>query len=356
MKRVISAISLVLLLLAMLAMPVSADDTAVRVYIDGPAQILSGDEVAVSLYVNGNTASGGVYGIFHYDPAVLTYEGVTLRDDVIALDNVDAETYRVDETAGTVKFVVVSNVTGGSAPADAWMTVRFSMNNTAAGQTATVTLSDVKVSNAAGDTPLTPTVIGSDKVTVVAAGNNMLVNMQGATIKTDITKQGIRFESVKTALSLSGLTEAGVVMLPTALMYEDQDLTKDTIGKGGVTPAVAKVTEADKLTAIMNGESLFATLTNGTTKGRANVSITARSYVVINGVTIYSHNDKVDTAITTGEANKTLAGVAQAIAKEEIAGGATETAEITAILAATKLTDDQVSVLLTFCRDNIACL
>ncbi len=353
MKKVLSITLTMLMLLALLATPVSADTAAVRVYIDGPAQIKAGQTAAVSLYVNGNTASGGVYGVVHYDPAALDYTGVSFRDDIIALGNQAIETYRVDETAGTVKFLLVSNVTGGTAPADAWMTVNFTLKSATVGATATVTLSDVKATNMSGEETLTPTVIANDTVTLVAE-SNLYMNMQGATIKTDITKQGIRFKSSKTELTLSGLTEVGVVMLPTALLYEGQDLTKTTVGRGGATPAVASVTDADDLALIAKGNSLFATLTNGTTGGRANVSITARSYVVVNGVTIYSHNDEAATSIVTGEANKSLAVVAQAIAKAEIAGGATETAEITAILAADTLTDEQVTVLLTFCCNNIS--
>lgn len=356
MKKVFAICLAVMLLAGVLAMPASAADTVpVRVYIDGPAQIKAGETAAVSLYVNGNTGSGGVFGIIHYDPAAMTYQGVTLREDVILLENTAEVTYRVDETAGTIRFVLVSNISGGTAPADAWMTVNFKLKSSAAGAKATVTLTDVKTSNMAGDAELTPTVIGNDTVTLVA-DSNLYTNLLGATIKTDIAKQGIRFESAKTTLAMSGLTEAGVVMYPTVLLYEGQDLTKETIGKGGTKPVVAKTTDADDLTAIANGNSLFATLTNGTTGGRANVAITARSYVVINGLTIYSHNTSASPAVDCGEADRSLVSVAKAIAEKEIDGGAVETAEITAILGATTLNDTQVTALLTFCRDNISCL
>ncbi len=352
MKKTMAMLMVLVLMVAALALPVNAADAVVsRVYLDAPVQAGVGEEIGAALYVNGNTAVGGVQGTIIYNATELTYKSVTLRDDVTALGNTEDVTVKVDGSVGTIKFVLLSNVTGGTAPADAWLTVNFTVNMAAAGDSTEMTLEDVVVSNKTGEGKLAPTVLGT-AVTVIQIGTNDYIDLQGATIKTDVAKQGIRFQSSKTAQVTSGLTEAGVVMMPAQLLYEGQDLTKETVGKNGTVPAIASVTDAEDLAAIMNGNSLFATLTNGTTNGRANVEITARAYVVVNGVTMYSHNDSDATSIVCGEATKTLVGVAQAIATKEIAGGATDT--LGALLTKqTTLTNDEVATLLTFCRDNI---
>ncbi len=355
MKKTIAMVFALAVMLCVLALPVSAADTVEsRVYLDAPAQALAGDAVGVALYVNGNAAAGGTQGTVTFDAEQLEYTGVTLRDDVIALGNTEDVTVKADGT-GVINFVTLSNVAEGSAPTDAWLTLNFTVKMTAAGESAAVALSDVVVSDKAGINRLDVTMLDT-AVKLIAIGENDYVDLDGATIRTDLTKQGIRFQATpdSATVDLAAITEVGVVMMPTKLLYEGQDLTKETVGKGGTTPAVASISasDAEKLAAVQNGDAVYATLTNGTTGGRANVEIAARAYVVVNGETIYSYNDSNETAVTLGEANKTLVGVAQAIAAKEIAGGAVNTlGEL--LTKQETLTDDEVITLLTFCRDNI---
>ncbi len=360
MKKTFAMLLVLVLMVGALALPVNAADSAVaRVYLDAPAQAATGAEIGVALYVNGNTASGGVEGTVSYDTGKLDYISVSLRNDVTTLGNTEDVTVKVDESTGTIKFVGLSNVAGGTAPTDAWATFNFTVKMANAGDSANVTLSNVKVSDKAGVNLLDATTVNT-AVSVISIGVNDYVDMDGATIKTDLTKQGLRFQATPDATTignLASISEVGVVMMPEDLLYEGQDLTKETIGKGGTTPAVATINSsvnADLLDDVQAGELVFATLTNGTTGGRANYKIAARAYIVVNGETIYSHNENATTSITGGEATKTLVGVAQAIARNEIKGGATETAEITAILAKDTLTDTEVVTLLTFCRENIS--
>ena len=360
MKKTFVMLLALVLIAGILALPVNAADSAVaRVYLDAPAQAASGEEIGVSLYVNGNTASGGVQATISYNAAKLDYVSVSLRSDVTALGNNEDVTVKVDESTGTIRFVGLSNVAGGTAPSDAWATFKFTVKMSTANDSTDVTLSNVKVSDKAGVNLLDTTTVNT-AVSVITIGVNDYVDMDGATIKTDISKQGLRFQATPDAATIGNLgniSEVGVVMMPADLLYEEQDLTADTIGKGGTTPAVARISStvnADLLDDVQSGELVFATLTNGTTGGRANYKIVARAYVVVNGETIYSHNTISDKNIADGEAVKTLASVAQSIAAKEIAGGATETAEITAILAKDTLTDEEVTALLTFCRDNIS--
>ena len=353
MKKCISVICVVLLLCAACILPTSAAVTpAVR--MDGPVQAKAGETISVAMYVQG--AIGGVEGLIEYDPAKLDYVGTTLRADVVALGNTEDVTVRADEAAGEVHFVDLSNVDGGTAPNDAWLSVNFEVLMTTAGDSTAVTLADVF---AADMTSLgTVDVINANTTVTVVDDSNLSIDMEGATIKTDIAKQGIRFQSTKTAVVTpsTSITEAGIIMLPTALLYDGQDLELNTVGKRGATPAVAKTNDADELARIANGESLFGTLTNGTVNGRANVQITARAYVKLSSgaVVYYSHNEKTDTGIETGEATKSLVSLAQSIAKKQIEGGATDT--LGEVLTNRVLADDEVTELLTFCRENFAFL
>ena len=356
MKKIVSMFLVLAVMLCVLAMPVGAADTVEsRVYLDAPAQAQTGDAVGVALYVNGNTAAGGAQGTVTYDADRLEYTGVTLRDDVTALGNTEDVTIKADGT-GVINFVTISNVANGEAPADAWLTLNFTVKMDAAGEEAAVALSDVVVSDKAGLNRLNATTLDT-AVKVITVGENDYVDMDGATIRTDLVNQGIRFQATpdSATVDLSAITEVGVVMMPKKLLYEDQDLTKETVGKGGTVPAVASINAdtAEKLALVKSGEVVYATLTNGTTGGRANVEIVARAYVVVGGETIYSYNDIDDKAIVTGEATKTLVSVAQAIAAKEIAGGATDT--LGALLTKQEtLSDDEVTTLLTFCRENFS--
>ena len=111
------------------------------------------------------------------------------------------------------------------------------------------------------------------------------------------------------------------------------------------------MTNAADLAKIASGEALYATLTNGITNGRANVEISARSYVVIDGVTYYSHNDVADTGVSSGMAGKSLVSVAQAIAKVQLDNNAPDTLDGLETKEG-RLEDSEVLILLAFCRDN----
>lgn len=369
MKKFCVILLTVALLVAVSVWPASAEGT-VNVYIDGPSQIEAGTTLLpVSLYVNGDVAVGGAQGTLLFNANEVEYAGVTLRSDVTALGNTEAVSVNVNADVGKLTFVLTSNVTGGNAPMDAWMTVNFRLKDTAIGSTTSVQLhgADLVLSDMTGDNELFADVALTMAAvnTRVIADTEEAVNMKGATIRTSTELQGLRFESERAAsvnVDMSKLTEVGVVMFPTALLYDGQELTKETVGKQGTVPAVASTTDTDKLELIKNGEKLYATLSNGTTHGRANVAITARSYMVVDGVTYYSHNDVAGTSVSDGIASKTLVGVAQSIAKTQIAnataaGKTLDTASVDALLDKTAVfADAEVTALLTFCCENIAYL
>ncbi len=348
MKKMLSVLCVALLLCAVLAMPASAAVTpAVR--IDGPAQARAGDTIGVAVYVQG--AIGGVEATVKYDPAKLDYVSTTLREDVVALGNTEDVTVRVDEATGTIRILCLSNVDFGVAPDDAWVTLNFTVLMDAASDAAAVTLDDVVAADMDGTASVVVTEADTD-LTVMDETNPM-IDMQGATIRTD--GAGIRFESTKAlAFDASAVEEAGVLMFPTALLYDGQDLELGTVGKRGTTPAVAKTTDAEQIAKIASGDSLFATLTSSTTGGRGNGAVTARADVKMTSgdVYYYSFNDSTAPAVTAGAANRSVVSVAQSIAQAALAGGATDTLDGLEEKVG-NLTDDEVATLIAFCNANI---
>ena len=356
MKKWLSVICVVLLLCTVMAMPTSAA-VAPSLRMDGPVQAKTGETVAVALYVQGDL--GGAQGTIKYDKTKLDFVSVTLRNDMVNLGNTEDVTVRPDEASGTVRFVALTNVTGGAAPTDAWIVLNFTLLSNAAGASTEVSLQDVKASDMSGASVVSVT---NKATTITWVDDSVLpMNMEGATIRTSVEKQGIRFEAKKTALALTAgsIKSVGVLMLPTALLYDGQDLCHDTIGKGNTRPAIASTTDAADIAKIAAGtDSLFATLTNGTTGGRANVAISARAFVEFTdgSIVYYSQNDKDDTAIVNGEASKSVTEVAKKIAATQIANGA-DPDKLGGLEESTgALSDGDVATLLDFCRDNYAYL
>ena len=357
MKKWLSVICVVLLLCTVMAMPTSAA-VAPSLRMDGPVQAKTGETVAVALYVQGDL--GGAQGTIKYDKTKLDFVSVTLRNDMVNLGNTEDVTVRPDEASGTVRFVALTNVTGGAAPADAWIVLNFTLLSNAAGASTEVSLQDVKASDMSGASVVSVT---NKATTITWVDDSVLpMNMEGATIRTSVEKQGIRFEAKKTTLKLDAtkIKSVGVLMLPTALLYDGQDLCHDTIGKGNTRPAIASTTDAADIAKIAadSGDSLFATLTNGTTGGRANVAISARAFVEFTdgSIVYYSQNDKDDTAIVNGEASKSVTEVAKKIAATQIANGA-DPDKLGGLEESTgALSDGDVATLLDFCRDNYAYL
>ena len=360
MKKLIAVLLTLALLVGVSMLPASAA-VAPQVYVDAPAQAQPGEIIAVSLYVNnGNEVVGGVEGTVTYDSSMLTYVGVTLREDVVLIGNVEDVTVR--QTEDGVRFVTVSNVTGGNPAADAWLTLNFRVE-AATGSAAAVAVEEMKVSDWMGEGCLElgagysqPEDAGI--VRIITVGTDDPIDVLGATIRTD--GAGIRYQAGIDSAFKNTLTlkEAGIVMLPTVLLYEDQDLTKETVGRRGAKPAIAYTTDASKLARIAAGESLFGTLTNGVSGNRANVQISARSYLTFSdGTTVYySHNEGSN--IVAGEAVRSVVKVAQTIANNEIAAanGALNNHGLGTILTAETLTESEVQTLIDFCCDNIAYL
>lgn len=351
MKKILSVLCVTMLLCAVLAMPTSAA-VAPAVRVDGPAQAKAGDTIGVAVYVQG--AIGGVEATLQYDPAKLDYVSTTLPADVVALGNTEDVTVRVDEATGTIRILCLSNVDAGISPDDAWLTLNFTVLMDTASDEAAVTLNNVVASDMDGTASVVVTEADTD-LTVMDETNPM-IDMQGATIRTD--GAGIRFESTKAvAFDAAEIAEAGVLMFPTALLYDGQDLELTTVGKRGTVPAVAKVTDAAQIAKIAGGESLFATLTSSTTGGRGNVAITARAYVKMTSgdVYYYSFNDSDTPVVTAGAANRSVVSVAQSIAKTAITKGATDTLDGLEEKAG-NLTDDEVATLIAFCKANVSYL
>lgn len=166
------------------------------------------------------------------------------------------------------------------------------------------------------------------------------VKLEGATIKTetDVSKQGMRYEVTVAPAQVADAQEIGLLLLPEVLLGT-AELTVDTA-------AVLKI-------ATVNGDANWATvlaeggfqaaLTNGTVNERQNLQLVSRTYVVY-----------ADGTVEYGEAStRSIVSVSQAIAQTAIDNGATASAEVTALLSQSKLSDDEMATVIAFCRDNI---
>ena len=167
------------------------------------------------------------------------------------------------------------------------------------------------------------------------------VKVEGATIKTDtdIKNQGMRYEvSIQDAAQLATAKEFGVLMLPKA-MLGSAELTVNT---AYALKIATKNGDAYWSDVLANG-GFQAVLTNSTINGRQNLEIVSRTYTVLSdGTVVYGNTDV-----------KSVSSVAVAIANEAVTNGAIASAEVAALLDNQFLTDDEIALVLAFCRDNI---
>ncbi|MBP3936599.1 MAG: hypothetical protein IK954_03335 [Clostridia bacterium] len=348
MKKLISIAVVALLLIGLLAMPVSAEGVTVENKNNVQGEV--GESIEVKFYVNDAAdVVGAVEGTITYDATVLDYVGIALAADFAALGNPVDELIYVDETKGEIRILGISSVLEGEvAPAAEWFTLTFNVIGGDAGEDVAITLSDLIASDKTGENEVVATAVSSS-VKIIKPEVNYYSTMDGATIKTDVNVQGLRFQTSITDLFPTDATEMGVIMLPAALVEEELTLDTPNI-------AVAKLTSADAdWVSLAAGEVVYARLSGSTINGRANIKIAARAYVKVGDTVIYSHNDNDATAILDGSAVKSVAGVAQSIATAIIATGV-DGAAVADLLALDKLTDAQVNTLLTFCTDNWAAL
>ena len=167
------------------------------------------------------------------------------------------------------------------------------------------------------------------------------VKVEGATIKTDtdIKNQGMRYEvSIQDAAQLATAKEFGVLMLPKA-MLGSAELTVNT---AYALKIATKNGDAYWSDVLANG-GFQAVLTNSTINGRQNLQIVSRTYTVMSdGTVVYGTTDV-----------KSVSSVAVAIANAAVNNGAIASAEVAALLGNQFLTDDEIALVLAFCRDNI---
>ena len=167
------------------------------------------------------------------------------------------------------------------------------------------------------------------------------VKVEGATIKTDtdIKNQGMRYEvSIQDAAQLATAKEFGVLMLPKAMLGS----AELTVGTAYALKIATKNGDAYWSDVLANG-GFQAVLTNSTINGRQNLQIVSRTYTVMSdGTVVYGTTDV-----------KSVSSVAVAIANAAATNGATPSAEVAALLDNQFLTDDEIALVLAFCRDNI---
>ena len=345
MKKLISIAVALLLVTALLAMPVSAADVTVeqRTFVQGAV----GESIQVDIYVNdASDLVGAVEGTITYDKTVLDYVGAELAADFAALDNVLDETIYADENTGTISFVGLSSVVAGEvAPKAEWFTLTFNVIGGNAGDVTALTISDLLVSNKDGSSTVAASAVNA-AVTVITE-DNMYADLQGATIKTSVATQALRFQAQTNAdVFPADAAEFGIIMLPEALM--NGELTLDT-----PNVAVAKIESTDEgFAELKAGTTVFARLDGSTANAyRMNLKIVARSYVKVGDQVIYSHNDYDANGIVNGTASKSIVSVSQAIAADIIDKGV-DGAAVASYLTKDELNKTEALALLQFCLDN----
>lgn len=348
MKKMISIVVALLLLMTLVAMPVSANGVTVeqRTFVQGEV----GESIEVDIFVNdASDLVGAVEGTITYDKSVLDYTGVVLAADFAALDNQADETVYADENTGVIRFVGVSSVKAGEvAPKAEWFTLKFDIIGGEAGDATALTLSDLIVSNKTGSDVVSASPINASFNIITA--ENKFSSLEGATIKTSVETQAIRFQAVTDAATFpADATEFGIIMLPEAML--NGELTLDT-----PNVAVAKMTAEDaEFADLKAGATVFARLDGSTANAyRMNLKIVARSYVKVGDQVIYSHNDTTN-GIENGMGARSVVSVSQAIAAELIDNGVDGSA-VAAYLTKAELNKTEALALLQFCLDNWASL
>ena len=284
----------------------AADPDSVQVSLKSSvAPAVKGNIYEVTLCVS-DESIGGVQGILTYDATrfQLNESGAITVTSAFAEANRLSEDERTtmihDNKKGTIQFAMLSDGTSKE-----WVTFNFLVLGNEG--EADFTLSNVKVSNAAG-TARIATVTTSDIIKVPVYANAIDVN--GASVRTNGTVD-IRFEMEldKTFVG-ANVEKIGFILIPTKFIADGQELTVDASVKySGYSAAIAERDVKD------NDTTVYINLLNSATEKNLNTKYTARAYVRLEGGTvIYSDNIVAQNNIDNGMSSRSCVDVAKAVA------------------------------------------
>lgn len=275
------------------------------------APAVNGEIYEVTLCVS-DTTVGGVQGTLTYDSTLFKLNeagGVTVTPafaEANRLSENESAAMIKDDGAGTINFALLSDGTSTD-----WITFNFLVLGSTG--KADFTLSNVKVSNAAG-TARIATVTTESKTDVAVYAHAVDVN--GASVRTD-SSVDIRFEieldkNINENFADVKIKKIGLVLIPTEyLLAEGKELTVDEdVLYSGKKAAIAErdVTSEDTI--------VYVNLTNSATDKNLNRAYTARAFVRLeDGTVIYSDNIVDANNIDNGMSSRSCVDVAKAVAE-----------------------------------------
>ena len=325
MKKVLAILLATLLAAGMMSFGASADTESVTVELSGATQAIKGEQYEVTL--SAPTTVGGIQGEIDYDEAKFELSDIAVTSAFAAANKIteDKGTDLItnDSENGVIKFALLSD-----GENENWVTFNFkTAADSSAEEKASFTLSNVKVSNAAG-TALVENLTTDIKES--ATVYEKALDVAGASVKTD-GQADIRFEIDLGVNNYKGqIEEIGVIMIPTRFVAEGQELSYDTenVKYSGKTAKKA-YSPASK---IGDETKFYANLLNSSTKkSRINTEISARAYIKLTtGEIIYSDNASGDKNIAGGTSSRSCIDVMKGVAANH---DFSDNAEITTILA-----------------------
>lgn len=311
-KKIAALVIAFAMLATMFAFSASAE-TAANLYLEGPANATKGEVYTVSICLSDSSnLVGGFSGTLTYTGA--TVEATQVHPNVLALNDTDnASTVITDVGDGVVKFVTVTRVDGKTTdnPKNAiWFKVQFVITGNA-----TFTLSDVKFSNKTGQALLSDsqgTVGGALAPTVI----NKQYSIDEIKIRdtADATVQGLGYGvSFPGGAIPEGVTEYGVIFLPTKLLKEGKALTEANYSSAVVAKA-NKEADPEKFNSSVENGMFYAYLGfTFSSEDKAyqflGTKISARAYYKIGETYYYSENTN-NIGVEDGVADKAVLNVA----------------------------------------------
>lgn len=308
LKKIVAVVVTLVMLIGVVGVAASAE-TAGNIVISGRTQVSVNEteyELTVSLTKTGTV--DGVEGVITYDPAVFDYTGVALAEyfTAIAGNPTDAaSSVKVDETAGTIKFVGLDGQTGGD-----WFVLTFDVLAAAASTTFTGT-----AQGAAADGS-TATYVDVTVEGLASGAYPDIVTAKYAELKADAADPDLRFALNYDLAALAEYDANATVKEYGVLVGLSRSIEGMEL-KVGMEETNSAVVRAKLNVSDFGGGLVYANVTNShsDSKTMLGVRVTARAYIILeDGTEIYSNNDN-DYVADGYSAEKSMIGCAKAAAK-----------------------------------------
>lgn len=349
MKKILALFLATLMLMGTFALTATAEVTETDVTLEvSEVGAVAGSVYEVILKIEEATV-GGIQGTVNYNAEKFTFKDVTMSASVAAAN-------RINETAGEavkaedgkIKFILL-----GDGVSTELITFNFTVNDADAVGKADFTLSDVKVSNAAGTATVTNNDVNAEGVSV----SPVMLTANGSSIRTDGTYD-LRFEMALDPEFAADVKEVGMILIPTVLVAEGKEIVNDANGGfcvSGVKPNIAKL-DYDVANEMPDDDGFYKIYGNilNTGANHMNRLYSLRAYVKLSdGTVVYSDNENAEKLITNGAASRSCKTTAVAIYEAYKANYTYSQDALDAIANTGKWTEDEYKAV---AKDNLAAL